>query len=270
MRPPVCQYDFEDPDLRSHGCTIASLAYLRREATAGDAWDDPDPEAARLRAASGVPLATFQKRGTTLDEAKRAYELMPFEGRVKPFMKRFSGGSIRGDLIPGLTGRRWAVVAVNYGVIQTAKRGVGSFAGGHAVVVGDPENGSVTVADPLRRQLVKWPVALLEEAAEKFGENPWLNGRGEFGIVAYAPTILELRTQQRDKARAALAAAQRAKANTDVLYEQVQAVNRQLSNDLATAQQRVKELEARTPAQDLADERGRVIDAIIDHAGSLR
>lgn len=301
MRPPVCQYDAKDPDIRSHGCTIEGLAYLRREATDGDAWDDPDAEARRMREASGTSLSDFRKRGTTMSEAKTAYEGVPFGGRVKPFLKRFSGGSIRDDLIPGLTGRTWAGVCVNYGVVQDKGRGVGSFRGGHFVVVGDPSGGSITVADSLRRELVTWSVNLLEEAAEKFGDHPWLNGRGEFGIVAYAPTVLELRTQQRDDARAALAAEKRSTAQLTTQARTLAAANKSLSTDLDSARAHIAELEAAPTAteralldkalllnvttpeklQDLfdraaaaqqavADERHRVVDALIAAAEALR
>lgn len=269
MRPPVPQGDFADPDLRSHGCTIASLCYVRREATEGDAWDDPDREAARLREASGTSLADFRKRGTTMSEAKAAYEGVAFPNRVKPVLKRYSGGSIKGDLIPALTGRTWAVIAVNYGVVQDGGKGVGSFRGGHAVVGGDPADGVITIADPLRQQLVKWPIDLLEKAAERFGDNPWLNGRGEFGIVAYAPTILEQRTKERDDARAALTEVKR---NAGQLTTQVRVLagaNKSLSTDLDAAKARIAELEA-APHPDLDAERGRVIDALITYAGSLR
>lgn len=264
MRPPICQLDAKDPDIRAHGCTVEGIVYMRREATDGDAWTDSDDEAERVRKASGTSLADFRDHGTRLREAEAAYESLSFPGRIKPAMRVYSGGSIRDDLIPALKGRTWAGVCVNYGVVVDKGRGVGSFRDGHFVVVGDPQGGSVTVADPLRRGLVTWSIDLLEAAAEHFGDRPWLNGRGEFGVVAYAPTILELRTQQRDEARAELVGAKRSAAQAANQAKTLAAANKTLSD-------RVAALEAQPAGmQALADERGRVIDAFIQFAGSLR
>lgn len=206
MRPPVCQYDFGARDLRAHGCTLASLAYAAREVTDGKAWSgDPEPYVFALQKLSGVPIATFRDRGTTLTEAKVAYEQAPgFEGRVGPRFRLMRGGSVRDDLLPLLRTGSIAVVAVNYGVLVDAKKGVGSFRGGHALVVGEPKGDSLTVADPLRRELVTIKVDLLVRAMETFGKRPWGNGRGEFGIPLPSPTLLERAITQRDAARAAL------------------------------------------------------------------
>jgi hypothetical protein len=206
VRAPVCQYDFRNADLRSHGCTVASLTYSAREM--GADVEDVEDYTGRLQRLSGVPLDTFRERGTTMTEAKVAYEMAPgFGGRVPPRFRLLRGGSVRDDLLPALEEGRIAVVAVNYGIVQDAGKGVGSFRGGHAVVVGEPEPGKVTVADPLRRELVQWRVGLLETAMERFGKIPWLNGRGEFGIVLPSPTWLEVRTRQLAEAKARLSAA---------------------------------------------------------------
>ena len=268
MRPPVCQYDFKVADLRGHGCTLASLAWLAREATDSTAWDDAEAYAARLQKLSGVTLALFRKRGTTITEAKVAYEAAPgFDGRVAPALRLFRGGSVRGDLLPELQDGKWAICAVNYGVVQDANRGVGAFRGGHAIVAGKPANGKVTVADPLRRELVSWPIDLLVKAMETFGTRPWGNGRGEFGVAGPSPTILEFRTQQRDAARRLnirldidLAAqkaqvglvleernnARRAWAASDADLTAAQAQVAALDNALTRAQVRILELEATT------------------------
>lgn len=280
MRPPVCQYDFHDGDLRSHGCTIASSTYLARMASDGEAAKDPDAFAAKLRDLSGTSLADFRARGTTLDEAESAFEGVRFDGRVPPAMRKYHGGSIRDDLLPALAKpRTWALVCVNYGAVQDAGKGVGSFRGGHAVVAGEPSNGAVTIADPLRRQLVNWPVGLLEHAAETFGDRPWLNGRGEFGIVGYAPTWQEqvqaLKGTVADL-RSTITQRERSVSQLSTQTKTLTAGNASLSADLATAKARIAELEG-TPSgcvDQVNAERARVLDALsgsIDEAiASLR
>lgn len=208
MNPLVCQREFHDADLRSHGCTLASLAYLAGEMTDGHAWRDPETYAARLRNLSGVAVADFRERGTTITEAKTAYEAAPgFDGRQRPFLRLMRGADVRTQLLPALTGGRLALVAVNYGVIQDGGKGVGSFRGGHACVVGPVVGDSVPVADPLRQKLTTWKVDLLVHAMETFGKKPWGNGRGEAAIAAPALTILEVRTKERDQAKRDLAVA---------------------------------------------------------------
>ena len=208
MNPPVCQREFQDADLRGHGCTLASLTYLAGEMTDGQAWRDPETYAARLRVLSNVKTADFRDRGTTITEAKAAYEQAPgFDGRQRPFLRLMRGADVRTQLLPALTGGRLALVAVNYGVIVDAGKGIGTFRGGHACVVGPVVGDSVPVADPLRQKLTTWKVDLLVEAMETFGKKPWGNGRGEAAIAAPALTILEVRTKERDKARRDLATA---------------------------------------------------------------
>lgn len=205
----VCQRDFSDADLRSHGCTLASLAYIAESMSGGKAWrEDPESYVARLRNLSGVSLADFRDRGTTITEAKAAYERAPgFDGRLAPKMRLMRGAKVVEEILPALAGGKLAVVAVNYGVIQDAGKGVGSFRGGHAVVIGEPTGDSVLVADPLRRAVVSWKVDLLVKAMETFGKRPWLGGRGEAAVASLSPTLLEVRTKERDKARKDLAIA---------------------------------------------------------------
>jgi hypothetical protein len=162
----------------------------------------------RLQDLSGVPLSTFRQRGTSISEAQVAYGKAPgFEGRVAPRLRLMRGASVRDQLLPALTEGRVAIVAVNYGEVQDAGKGVGTFRKGHAVVVGEPEATHITVADPLRRDLVRWRIDLLVRAMESFGRKPWLNGRGEAGIFQPSPTFLEQAIAQRDRARADLRAA---------------------------------------------------------------
>jgi hypothetical protein len=215
MRNPVCQYDFTDADLRAHGCAIASGTWLAREATEGDATAGMSLTlyAQKLRELA-VPLADFKLRGTTMLELEKGYEAAPgFAGRVVPQMRMMRGVNVRDTLLPLLKAdRTWASVAVLYAVVQDAGKGIGSFRGGHNVVISQPESGRVRVVDPLRRAIVTWPIDLLVRAMERFGDksesggpdNSWGNGRGEAGVVEYAPTILEYRTQQLAEAREAL------------------------------------------------------------------
>lgn len=208
MNPPVCQREFKDDDLRKHGCTLASLAYLADEMTEGKAWRDPETYVARLRVLSGVPIATFRDRGTTITEAQGAYLKAPgFDGRAKPRMRLMRGVRVRDDLLPLLSSGRMALVAVDYGAIQDAGLGVGSFRGGHAVVIGEATSRVVRVADPLRQKIVTWPIDLLVRAMETFGKRPWGNGRGEAAVAYPSTSLLELRTRQRDQARRELASA---------------------------------------------------------------
>jgi hypothetical protein len=237
----VCQYAFLNADLRAHGCLIASGTYAAREVSDGAAWVDAEAFAAQLRKAS-VPIAPFRERGTTLPELKVGYEQSPgFEGRVKPRLALQRGIDVRAQLLPMLQAGRLAIVAVNYGEIQDAGKGVGSFRGGHGVVIGEPDGSHVTVADPLRRELVRWRIDLLVRAMESFGKRPWLNGRGEAAVPLPSPTFLEQRTQQRNAARkerdAARSEADLAKAAAD-----------ELRSALTAAAKRIKVLEASTTA----------------------
>lgn len=206
MKPPYRQSASLDASLRAHACTLFSTLYLQREESGGDV--SPSPQAAidehvrKLRDDAGVTMADFLRRGTTITEADRAYESQPFPGRLPPLMRLMHGVDVREALLPILKEGHLALVAVNYGVAQDANKGVGSFRGGHAIVVGEPENGMVTVADPLRSTLVKWPLALLVKAMETFGERPWGNGRGEAGVAYPSPTY----KAAYEKAQAAIAA----------------------------------------------------------------
>lgn len=49
MRKPVSQYDFNNADLRGHGCTLASLTYAAREMSDGAAWVDAEAFAGRMQ-----------------------------------------------------------------------------------------------------------------------------------------------------------------------------------------------------------------------------
>jgi len=192
MRAPYRQSDSADITLRQHGCTLFSTLYCQREESRGDVsptkQEDVDEHVRVLRRDAGVSAADFLRRGTTLTEADRAYEAQTFPGRLPPLMRTLHGVPVREELLPLLRAGRVALIAVNYGVIQDAGKGVGSFRGGHAVVIGEPENGAVAVADPLRLVIVRWSVDLLVKSMETFGERPWGNGRGEAGVPYPSPT----------------------------------------------------------------------------------
>jgi len=246
MRRPVCQYGFLDADLRGHGCTIASGTYAAREMTDGEAWSDAEAFADGLRQAS-VPLATFRRRGTTLTELRTGYQSLTFPGRVAPRMALQRGIDVRAELLPMLRDGHLAVVAVNYGVIQDAGKGIGSFRGGHAATIGEPEDSHVTVADPLRRELVRWRISLLVQAMESFGSKPWLNGRGEAVVPLPSPTLLEQATERLAKAKAALALSRRDLdgARTDATLARRAAD--ELRTALTAAEKRIRDLQNAAP-----------------------
>jgi hypothetical protein len=295
VKPPYRQSDSGDAALRGHGCTLFSTLYLQREESGGsispDGQSAVDEHVRQLRKDAGVSMEDFLRRGTTLTEADRAYEAQPFPDRLPPVMRLMHGVKVKDELLPLLRDGRLALVAVNYGVAQDAGKGVGSFRGGHAIVVGEPDNGQVTVADPLRLVTVRWSVDLLEKAMETFGLNPWGNGRGEAGVAYPSPTYRQayatantalrdtrqaldrtrsmltaqkaqtgLATEERDMARADLA---QLRETHDITLSQLVAVNADLTA-CTTAHDATKAAlaacEARPPA-DCNDETDRALVA---------
>jgi len=249
MKPPYRQSASLDPTLRAHGCTLFSTLYLQREEgdVAPDGQAAIDAHVRGLRDDAGVTMAQFLARGTTLTEADKAYEAQPFPGRLPPLMRLMHGVKVKDELLPILKDGHLALVAVNYGKAQDAGKGVGSFRGGHAIVIGDPENGMVTVADPLRSALIKWPLGLLVKAMETFGEKPWGNGRGEAGVAYPSPTYKAAYATARADLTSARAAAERllsklseAKAQTDLFKDERDQARRERDN----AVERIGSLEA--------------------------
>jgi chromosome segregation ATPase len=120
---------------------------------------------------------------------------------------------------------------------------------------------------------------LIEHAAETFGDRPWLNGRGEFGIVAYSPTWQEqVQTLKATVAdlRATAKAGDRTVSQLTMQTKTLAAANAKVGSDLAAAKARIAELEG-TPSgcvDQVNAERARVLDALsgaIDEAiASLR
>lgn len=209
MRPPVCQRDLRDDDLAAHGCVIASLAWVRREA-----GGEPISEAGMrsLLRASGASLREFRERGIMLGEAQTAQSVAYASGlRTPPLSRRVLGGTVRADLLPDIEAGAWALVWVDYAIVQDAGRGVGTFRGRHGVVYASVAGTRMTVIDPLRRQVTEWPLDLAIRAAEGFGSKRRLNAL----VVRRSPTweqeagrlrgLASTRTAQRDTARARVA-----------------------------------------------------------------
>jgi hypothetical protein len=273
MKAPYRQTASMDATLRAHGCTLFSTLYLQRWASEGDVSPETqeaiDANCRQIRDKAGVTMAEFLARGTTLGEAEQAFEGDHYRDRLPPRMRLMHGGSVRDDVLPELRAGNLANVAVNYGVIQDAGKASSAtrFRGGHSVVIGEPENGTVAVADPLRVGVVRWSIDLLEKAMETFGSRPWGNGRGEAAIAYVSPTyqeayataraalksteaLLAKRTEQRDEAKAmtALVTEERDTARRDLAacqaaHEATQADLAAVTADLDAANARIAELE---------------------------
>ncbi len=193
---PFCQIDSADPALRSSGCGLFSAAYVIDWASDGNGIPNTrvliDQEVNRLRKLSGVSVADFNSRGTTLDEIELAIESYRVPDYLPIAMQKMHGGSLRDNIIPALKDGKAAWIAVRYGVIQEWKANpLSSFTGGHAIVIFAPVNGMLPTADPLRRTVINIPVKVIEHAMETFGSNPWGNGRGEAGVVTKTQTYRE-------------------------------------------------------------------------------
>jgi len=222
---PYCQRDSAEPALRAHGCGLFALLWLREWSTSGDMhWTARKTiDTAAKRELELSEAKAFLRRGTTLDEVDRAYEARAYSRLelIAPRMKACHGGELEGLAWPALTSGSAVMVAVNYGVVQDdgTVQTASTFRGGHWVVAfdGTGEGGmrTVTIANPLRRKLDVWPWALVVKAAERFGDKPWLNGRGEFGIVAPASTFLDVCKASRSELRDELRLAKRAVAESD-------------------------------------------------------
>lgn len=183
MRPPVCQRLFKDDDLRRHGCVIASLAWIRREAGRDGT---SEPRMRRYRA-EAVGLGDFRKRGTLVKEAAKAAAL-PYPGdRVPPLVRVIIGGSFERDIAPDLAKGAWVLAWVDYAIVQDAGKGVGSFRGGHGVVYARDDGATIVVIDPLRKQVTRWPRELAIKAVERFGSKKRINALS----IRYSPTHVE-------------------------------------------------------------------------------
>lgn len=270
VKDPVCQLDSNDPDMRAHGCAVCSGLYEMGWATNGDAL--PDGQGPRdqmmdtFRKRSGATLAEFRERGLLMDEVEKAYESWTYPGRMPPRMRRLRGGSLRDDIIPELQDGRIAHICVNYGALQDAGKAspLSTFTGGHALVIGEPANGKVSVADPLRRDIVRISFEDIEHAMETFGENPWGGGRGEAAIVLGSPTWeraytltkaqLSIAEEQLERKDRAIAKAQAETKTANAALALAEAAVVELRADLDAAHNNVDTLSARIEAleQELA------------------
>lgn len=181
----ICQSDYTDAQLRSHGCGAASVDNALMAASDGG-WRPTDPTAsARIRVArSGATPARFRARGLTSTEVYQSLAAVTASDvRMDVPLKRYRGGDVRTMLAKRAEVGGVLVIAVRYGVIQDAGHGVGRFRLGHWVDVLDQDGDRVVIADPLRRQTTRWPVSVLVDAAESFGTRPWGDGRGEAILV---------------------------------------------------------------------------------------
>ena len=225
------QSDATTRALRAHGCGAYTAVNGLVRASRGT-WRPKGRDAtssARARVdRSGVTDAEFAARGMTSDEVYASLVgVIASDLRMDLPVQQWSGIDVRDELLPKLIEvDGCAAVAVLYGVVQDAGKGVGSFRKGHWVLIDDPTDRDVRVADPLRRQLVRWPIDLLEDAMGRFGDNrawggkdrSWGDGRGEAVILwpwrkwrdGYGSVLAQRNTArtQRDVARAALAECQ--------------------------------------------------------------
>ncbi len=232
------QSDSPNADLRAHGCgAYACINGMHR--VSGGTWK-PKGNAGtgsalyRVRK-SGVTDAQFRARGMTSTEVWTSLDAIGgSKERLALPVKRYRGVDVDSVLLPKVSQvGGWAACAVLYGVIQDAGKGIGSFRLGHWVLVGDPRNGTVAVADSLRRQEVRWDIDLLVRAMERFGDAPgptdnsWGNGRGE-AVLLYpwqtwrqgygtVKAQRDLARKQRDEALDDLAECQAAGPGPDAL-----------------------------------------------------
>lgn len=200
-------------DLAAHGCglyaAIALIAHVTDGEEAPTSQRAADKEADLLFRDSGVSRADFRRRGLTPSEVRRMLGRQRLDCRPAIPVRHRSGVAIATDLAESLTGGTGALVAVRYGVVQDAGLGVTSYRGGHWVAAWSARSdGTVTIADPLRRSTTRWPVKVLRDAAAAFGKKPWGNGRGEAVVVDAWPTYRDLMYRargQRDAAKARVA-----------------------------------------------------------------
>lgn len=196
MSSVLRQTDSTSAALRKRGCGPYACCIALEEASDGDwrAKGRAGTTSALIRVErSGITEAEFKRRGLTSDEVKASLVAVgATDYRMDVPVKGYHGGRVTDMLDKAEHVGGVLVIAVSYAVVQDAGKGVGSFRGMHWVVaLGRRDGGKVRMADPLRRQTVEWPEALLVRAAERFGDRPgtaddnhWGNGRGE-GIVVY-------------------------------------------------------------------------------------
>lgn len=187
------QSDSTSAALRKRGCGAYACCNGLEDMSGGDwrAKGKAGTTSALIRVErSGITDAEFRVRGLTSDEVKASLvAVAATDYRMDVAVKGYHGGKVAAMLDKAESIGGVLLVAVHYGYVQDAGKGVGSFRGMHWVTAKRKRPGVVTVADSIRRQTVEWPEALLVRAAEHFGDRPgtahdnhWGDGRGE-GIV---------------------------------------------------------------------------------------
>lgn len=173
--------------LRKRGCGAYSCVNALVAASAGR-WDPKPVTHATTSANARVRLSgigkAFAKRGLRPAEVFASMQaIVATDVRMDVPVQHRSGVDVSVLLEQVERIKGVAIVAVDYSVIQAAGKGVTSFHGMHWVTVLGVAGGDVIVADPLRRQTVRWSTSLLTRAMERFGTRPWLFGRGEAIVV---------------------------------------------------------------------------------------
>lgn len=219
MTTIYCQSDSPDRDMRQHGCGPYSALNALRRASGGTWRARGAAGTLSARSAlrrSGASMADFRARGLSTPELARSMAAVraSWLRRDLPTQVRM-GVRVIDDLLPQVARiGGCALVPVDYGVVQRAGLGRGSYEGGHWVLAHDPDGGMVGIDDPLRRQPTRWPAEVLADAMASFGRRPWGHGRGNAIVVWPWLTWREsypLVKAQRDAARSALAACEAAR-----------------------------------------------------------
>lgn len=211
--------------LRAHGC--GAYAAIAAYGWASDGAVGPSgivsaTNAAEARVeASGVSDRDFARRGLSSRELERSLAaIRRRDDRPALDSQRRSGVKVREVLLPQMTAEdAGALVAVDYGVVIDGGRGASrTFRGGHWVFAFEPSGDSISIADPLRTQVISWPISLLVRAAERFGSKPWGDGRAEAIVVWKWPTYRDLMYRaraQRDDLKVELADATKSRLSAE-------------------------------------------------------
>lgn len=182
------QRDSPDPLLRAHGCVAYSMVNAYQIASGGAVGPTSDQSAAVAAWVrvdrSGATRKQFSERGLTMSEAATSLAAIKRRDERPALKSQLQRGVRVTDLLAQLGSTNGlAIVAVNYGAFQDAGIGVGTFRGGHGIVVLPPSSRTVTIADPLRRATKTIDIDVLVKGMETFGKYPWGNGRGEAVVV---------------------------------------------------------------------------------------
>lgn len=260
-----CQQDASTKRIRAHGCGPVSGINALVWASGGDWQPDDLTDSAEYRIEkSGASDAEYERRGLTSDELFRSMvAVTASDERMDLPVQQRSGARLREVFEDMNATESGILIAVHYGVVQDAGKGVTSYRGFHWVYALDHRASDDTngIADPLRRQVVRWPAKVLIEAAGRFGDKrpaaadeSWPAGQGELIQVWRWPTWRagyasmagkrDAAVEQRDFARRALAVSQAAltdcQANGGAPADQLAAARAKGIADAAAAAEAVK------------------------------